>query len=125
MARTRAAADGTKLPKGLERKRGRLVVDANLTAVRLGPGLIVFGKTPLRAAQRLDDGFAWASCTCDKDGACKVTLKTLPGGSKAEVVCESGTCKGSCTAHAGEIPRTSARLSKSIVEVLQPVAPKR
>jgi len=115
-------AQKAKLPAGIEMRRGRVIVDATVTIVQLSPGLVLLARPANRrsvAMQQSQNGFAWASCTCSKAGGCKVELKPLPGGSKAEVQCSTGTCKGSCTAHAGEIPKGAA-FAKAFLAALPP-----
>lgn len=120
MARPRSATV-SKLPPGVERKGRRLLADDSLTVLPASPGLVFFARPSRGAVARMQQQqvTGWAACSCSKDGACKIVTKTLPSGSKIEISCEPGTCKGSCSVVAGTWPKTAAFASSLFAAVSQ------
>jgi hypothetical protein len=119
---------GVKLPAGVERKGRRVIVDASLTLLPVSPGLVLLTRPKRRAVALMQqsDVTGWAGCACSKDGICKIVTKTLPGGSKIEISCEAGTCKGSCSLGAGTWPKSAAFARSLFATVAQtPVVPKK
>jgi hypothetical protein len=120
MKKRKSVAARRRLPKGIVRRRGKLIVDAAIEVVRVSPNLVLFVRPPKKggiAARAISTAVGWGSCTCTKAGGCEALIVRGPDRSKFTWSCVSTGCTGDCNENAGTVPKGNA-LTAAMLAVL-------